>query len=366
MNLVIYISIILSCIISYAVTLWVLKYAHKKKIYDYQNSRKIHKGNIPRLGGVAISSATIISLSLICVASFLMEGTFLYIYFSSHLKLMLLSVLALAIIIATGFYDDIKGFRYRTKFAAQITAGLIMCASGYWINNFHGLFGLYDLNIYEGWVLTIFTVVLISNAINFIDGIDGLAGTMCLFIFTFYLVVGVHCSQMAIVLTSSTIIGALLPFLYFNVFGNAESKKKIFMGDTGALFMGFIISVICVDITNHKDLIFHSSPFAVAYCPLVVPCFDLARVVINRLYESRSPFKADKTHLHHIILSIVQSQRITLLYIITLTIFITTTCIILTFKFNINLVFLFVVVIWLILMMLLYRKLNKLRNTNKQ
>lgn len=362
MNLIFYIPILLSCIFSYAATLITLRFAHKHNIFDYHNSRKIHNGNVPRLGGVAILIATIMSLFTIFGCSFLFDYSLFNNYFATHYQLIIFSFFALIIISITGLFDDLKGFRYRTKFVAQIAAGLIMCYSGYWINNFHGLFGLYELNAFQGWLMTIFTVLLISNAINFIDGIDGLAGSLCLFYFTFYLVVGVYCKQMANILISSTIIGALVPFLYFNIFGKIEKKTKIFLGDTGALLMGFIISVICVDIANSKSLIFNTSPLALAYCPLVVPCFDLARVVLNRLFENRNPFKADKTHIHHLIVSIVHSQGITLLYIIILTVLITALSIVLTLFYNINLVFLFLLIFWAVLMMVIYRKLRK---TNK-
>ena len=131
------------------------------------------------------------------------------------------------------------------------------------------------------------------------------------------------------------------------------------MGDTGSLFIGFLVSVICIDITNDSENILGATPIAVAYCPLIVPCFDLSRVVISRLYENRNPFKADKTHLHHLILSIVKSQKVTLLLIMTLALFITSASILLSYDFNVNLVFMFDVMIWIMVMMVIYRKLKK-------
>ena len=131
------------------------------------------------------------------------------------------------------------------------------------------------------------------------------------------------------------------------------------MGVTGSLFIGFLVSVICIDITYDSENILGATPIAVAYCPLIIPCFDLAIVVISRLYENRNPFKADKTHLHHLILSIVKSQKVTLLLIMTLALFITSASILLSYDFNVNLVFMFDVMIWIMVMMVIYRKLKK-------
>lgn len=359
MDEIICISLITSCIISYVANLLVLKFAHKKRLYDSFDERKIHKGNIPRLGGVAISLATILTI-IITGIYVRFWGDFKFaVYIGTHVELIFFAVIALFLVTITGFFDDLIGFRYRTKFLAQISAGVLVCYSGFWINNFHGLFGLYHLNIYQGWILTIFTVVLITNAINFIDGIDGLAGTLCLFFFVFYFVVAFTYTQLAVQIITIPVIGSLVPFLYFNIFGKVEKKNKIFMGDTGSLFVGFLVSVICIDITNNANNILGATPIAVAYCPLIVPCFDLARVVLSRLYESRNPFKADKTHLHHLILSIVKSQRKTLFAIITLALLITTASILLSYDFNVNLVFMFDVLIWVMVMMVIYRKLKK-------
>lgn len=359
MNDIVCISILLSCILSYAATRYVLAFAHKRRLYDSHSERKIHKGDVPRIGGVAIATATILTIILVGLYVYLWGDAKFSTYLETHSKLIVFSVCALLLITATGIFDDIVGFRYRTKFIAQISAGILVCYSGFWINNFHGLLGLYHLNPYQGWCLTIFTVVLITNAINFIDGIDGLAGSLCLFFIIYFFMVGFSYSQVAIIMITVPVAGALIPFLCFNVFGKARRKTKIFMGDTGSLFMGFLISVICIDITNNDDLIFGANPIAVAYCPLIVPCFDLARVVISRLYENRNPFIADKTHIHHLVLSIVKSQKVTLLIIITLSLFITTFSIILSLDFNVNLVFLGDIVMWVIVMMIIYRKQKK-------
>lgn len=361
MNEVICISVILSCILSYVATLGVLKFAHSRKLYDTHNARKIHKGNIPRLGGVAIAFATISTIAIIAVYERYFGDLKFAAYFATHSKLIVCSISALFLITVTGLLDDLVGFRYRTKFAVQIAAGALVCYSGFWINNFHGFFGLYHLNAWQGWLLTIFTIVLITNAINFIDGIDGLAGMLNLCLFVFYFSVSYTYSQSAALVVTAPVVGALIPFLYFNIFGNPEKKRKIFMGDTGSLFFGFLVSVICVDITNSDENIFGATPIAVAYCPLIVPCFDLARVVVNRLYENRSPFKADKTHIHHLVLSIVASQRKTLIVVVALSLLMTSISILLSFDFNVNLVFVTDVAIWILVMMVIYRKLEKTR-----
>ena len=154
----------------------VVKMAYKKGLFDKPNERKIHTAKIPRLGGIVIFPFTLIGLVLL-----LMTNPQLFHSLFLNYKLELLGIFSsVAIVYMFGIADDLMGIRYRNKFVAQILSGVVLCSCGLIIDNLHGFMGIGQLPNVLAWGLTIFTVIYVSNAFNFIDGIDGLAGSLSL------------------------------------------------------------------------------------------------------------------------------------------------------------------------------------------
>ncbi|TLX74656.1 undecaprenyl/decaprenyl-phosphate alpha-N-acetylglucosaminyl 1-phosphate transferase [Labilibacter sediminis] len=272
----------------------ILRVAESKNLYDEPNKRTVHKIKIPTLGGLAI------------FLSFL----FTYSLFSDWFSFTKIPFLipALLIIFSIGIKDDIMITAPMVKLFGQILAAFVIIGWGdLRITSFHGFFGL-EPNYLTSVTLTLFLFVFILNGLNLIDGIDGLASltgiiSITSFSIWFYINGNYHMPVF-----SAALIGALLAFSYFNVF---SKQQKIFMGDTGSLLLGFLLAVVAIKfsefnkpgLTSDLKYSMNSAP-AVALGVLIVPIVDTLRVFIFRISRGKSPFTADKNHIHHRMLTL--------------------------------------------------------------
>ncbi len=319
-----------------------MKYAYNHNLFDLHTKRKIHKGDIPRLGGVAFVPVAIVSFITGC----LILGSK---GFSVGSTMPVLGLVAsIFILYILGIADDIKGLRYRTKFIFQFIAGLVLCLTGFLLNNFHGLLGLYDLPYTFGLCVTIFLIILSINAFNFIDGIDGLSSSIAILSFIYYSVI-LYTNGDYKVLLPVSFIGVLLPFFYFNFKGKASSHNKTFMGDTGSTVLGLVLCVlaIVVNCAPQTPVLIHKNSFIVAFSPLILPCFDVVNVVLYRLINGRNPFNADDNHFHHKLLRLGLSQHVTLIVELLVFIFLTGTSIYLSNYLGVTVVLTIMLILWL-------------------
>lgn len=283
-------ALVTSFVVTFIAIPSIIHIAKIKHLYDEPNERKSHTSKIPTLGGVAIFGGFIIALSV----------------WSDMSKLSLLQfVLAgSCVIFLVGAKDDIVDLAPRKKFLGQLIAtSIIVLLGGLRFTSFHDLFPPFHVPYLVGVVVTIFTIIVIINSFNLIDGINALSGTIGVIIssvfgFWFWLTKDY---QMAIL--SASLVGALLAFLKFNI-----SPASIFMGDTGSLLIGFIGSVMAIRfIEGHigheggQNFYFNSAP-AVAISFLGLPLFDLLRAFSLRIMRGRSPFNPDRNHIHHMLL----------------------------------------------------------------
>ena len=198
-----------------------------------------------------------------------------------------------------GLYDDVYNIDFKLKFIFQIIAAKIIIDNGLIIDNFHGVFGIYEINRIIANLVTIFIIVAIINAINFIDGVDGLALTIVLFfisLFEFFSDGVTPFINFSILIFTSSLI-----LFYFNF----RKKNKVFLGDSGSLFYGGVVSIYTVYILSQGYIIkesfdLHKILFVISI--LSYPIVDIVRVVIIRIINKKSPFEADKNHIHHLIL----------------------------------------------------------------
>ena len=250
-----------------------------------------------------------------------------------------------------GLKDDLVGMRYTKKFMIQLVAALLLPLSGLWINNLYGLFGIHELASWIGIPLTILVIVFITNAINLIDGIDGLAsgltGSALLVLGSLFLINGMWIYA----LLSFATLGVLVPFFYYNVFGQADHGRKIFMGDTGSLTLGYILVFLAIRYASYNPDVAHYSTGAivVAFSTLIVPMFDVVRVMIVRARSHRSLFKPDRNHIHHKFLDMGMSAHKAMISIVVIASLFSSLNILLVSFVNINIVFAGDIVIWVVL-----------------
>lgn len=275
-----------------------LNFCKTKGLYDIPNQRKLHHKLIPRLGGITFIPSMVIAA---LIAIFTLDNDPAL---QQRVPLNLWSILfffSLTIIYVVGIIDDLVGLGAKVKFAAQVAAAVLMPVAGLSVNNLYGFCGIYDIPLYIGIPLTVFVIVFISNAINLIDGIDGLAAGLSFIALIGFFYGYVHQGLNSYCIIISGLAGVLIPYLYFNILGKAEKNRKIFMGDSGSLTLGFILGFLFVKFTmvNGEAMPYNPQRMLLAYSLLIVPVFDVVRVILHRLHYHAPLFKADKSHIHH-------------------------------------------------------------------
>lgn len=281
---ILYYKYILSFLWAFVISLFaipsVINLAHKKKILDVPNNRTVHEFEIPRLGGLAIFAGFFSSVTIFSDLS-RNEG-------------MQQLLAGLVLLFFVGLKDDVWPVSAFKKFFVQVLCcGIVMFLGGIRIESFGGLFGVYDIEEGVSYLFTFLVIIGLTNAINLIDGVNGLAGVLVVVISMFLGVILVfQGSSFAIVAFS--LIGAMIGFLRYNLF-----KARIFMGDTGSLVSGFVVSVLAVHCVQNADVRY--SPVLVASI-FSIPMIDTLRVMVLRTLSGVSPFAPDQRHLHHILM----------------------------------------------------------------
>lgn len=301
--------------------IWVI--SHTKRLYDVPDARKVHTMPVPRLGGLSFFPVILMSM-------FLVIGFRLYFWdmdtsslsFNMLYEYLFLFV-GMTLLYLVGVCDDLVGVGYRYKFAVQIAAALLLVLSGNWFDSFGGLFGIYSVPVWVGVPFTVFIVVYITNAINLIDGIDGLASGLCCIALSVLSVIFFLRGQYVYALLAICTLGILMPFWCYNVFGNANRGHKLFMGDAGSLTLGYVISflIIHMSVTNEVSPTLSNPYMVIAFSTVLVPLLDVIRVVLHRLREHKNPFLPDKNHFHHKLLRTGMRVRIVMVCIIAISAF---------------------------------------------
>ncbi len=280
----------------------IISISMEKKLTEDPNERDVHKIPTPRLGGMSFLPIGLIGVfifNMLCVivlgATVKANDTNTFLGFQACGAGALLLYLV-------GVADDLVGVGFKKKFLAQIVAGALLVSAGVYIKNLGGLFGLYQIPAWVGMPLTIFLVVYITNGINLIDGVDGLASGICILTLSLYAMMFLYVRHPSSVAICLSILGALITFFVFNVFGGENHKfRKLFMGDTGSLTLGFTISYMFILISGFSTprLDFTGGTIYMAVAPLIIPLLDIVRVVHARWKDGVALFQPDRRHIHH-------------------------------------------------------------------
>ncbi|MGN1263127.1 MAG: glycosyltransferase family 4 protein [Prevotella sp.] len=312
------IAFLCSFICGYITIPMVLNFCKRYGLYDIPNTRKIHNNAIPRLGGIVFLPCVFIGCIIVFAITQLQgEQTITFSLWTVYFTI------GLVAIYITGIIDDIIGLEAFKKLTVQLVASCVMPASGLYINNLYGLCGIYEIPFTAGFLLTIIVMAFISNAINLIDGIDGQASgltiiALCGFIYAFD-----KWGLWFYVIMIAALVGVLLAYTYFNLFGKVECNRKIFMGDTGSLSIGFLLAFLSLKLTmkNPNLSIYDGNGLLLSYTVLIVPVFDAIRVALVRIRHRRSPVAPDKNHIHHKLMRAGLSQHRTLCVVVGLAVF---------------------------------------------
>jgi UDP-GlcNAc:undecaprenyl-phosphate/decaprenyl-phosphate GlcNAc-1-phosphate transferase len=304
MRIVFYILVVgISAIVTFALSFIILKLSHRYRLYPKIRERDMHSRPTPRLGGVAMFFGVVTAFA---IAS---QIDALSIVYSEPLKIVGLLVAAL-MIVALGVADDIWDLDWWTKLAGQIIAGWVLAWSGIQIYTLPAFGSVVILPTSISLVITVLAVVLVMNAINFIDGLDGLVAGVAIiangvfFIYSYLLAVDAGNTQYFNLssMIAAVLIGACLGFLPLNF-----HPAKLFMGDAGALLVGLLMAASALSVTGQVDpetwggrqLLPAFIPILLPFAVLIVPLLDFTLAVLRRLRAGKSPFAADRKHLHH-------------------------------------------------------------------
>lgn len=337
----------------------------RKRLFDVPDERKVHKRPIPRLGGVTFFPVILFSLCVFTAVR-LMTGHGPAETSTTDLVCEFLFLTGgLTLLYIVGIADDLIGVRYRKKFLVQIISAAMFPLSGLYINNFYGLFGIYLIPAEVGIPLTMLLVVFITNAINLIDGIDGLASGLSMVALLVFGVLFVHFRMWSYAMLAFVTVGVIIPFFSYNVFGSADLGRKIFMGDTGSLTLGYILSFFVIKYCMYEPdmlLTMKTSPVLVSFSLLMVPCLDVIRVVLRRARNKRPLFMPDKTHIHHKFLAMGFSPRRALVTIQLMSACFCAFTIVAILYMNNTLVFVIDVVVWTLLNLWFDHVISKRKN----
>ena len=292
-------NILLSSALAFIITFFaipvIIQVAKDKKLFDEPDERKVHKAVIPTLGGLGIFAGFIIATLMGVPAGISSELQ----YFAA----------AAIVVFFLGIKDDILVLSASKKFIGQlIAAGILIRFGGVSLSNMHGLLGVYEIPHFASLALSLFTIIVITNSFNLIDGVDGLAGSLGFLTTIVFGSYFFYIGELTYAVMAFALAGSLISFLIYNF-----SPAKIFMGDTGSLLLGLVNSILVIKFINLAGSPAVSFPIeaapAVGFSILMIPLFDTLRVFGLRIFDRRSPFSPDRTHIHHFLLDLGFSHK---------------------------------------------------------
>lgn len=262
--------------------------AYDKNLLDSPGTRKLQKKPVPVIGGISVYLAAIAAAA---ICNLFIPTNQLY-----------MAVAAISIIFFVGLFDDLTDLCPRKKFICQIGLVLLLFFTNtYKIDNLNGVFGIYEIPLWASLMLSLLAGVGLMNAINMIDGVDGLSSGYGICFCAFCGLYFVHHDDIVNGIFAFTFVGSLIPFFVCNVF---STKYKMFIGDSGSLVMGMLAYIFCCTLLKEQGSAVDSKNVSLALAVFAVPIFDTLRVMTMRMVNGGSPFKADRTHLHHIFVSL--------------------------------------------------------------
>jgi UDP-N-acetylmuramyl pentapeptide phosphotransferase/UDP-N-acetylglucosamine-1-phosphate transferase len=274
----------------YFVTPVIIQVVKLKRLYEKMSNRSSHSQQVPSFGGVTFFIILVISLSL--------SDQF---FITSRAMYLIPSCL---VIFFVGLKDDMTGISAWNKIFMQFIATTMLFASpDFQITNLHGFLGIQEIPYWICIPLSFLVVVFYINAYNLIDGVDGLASSLGAMFFTFFAIVYFNLNDYMMMAVCLSMVASFIAFLRFNV----STDKRIFLGDTGSLLIGFLVAAIVINILSkdyHEDLNmrFIANLPLMIISALYIPVFDSIRVFIIRMQKHQNPFEPDRSHVHHVLL----------------------------------------------------------------
>jgi UDP-N-acetylmuramyl pentapeptide phosphotransferase/UDP-N-acetylglucosamine-1-phosphate transferase len=276
-------------IVTFLLMPFIIRVARINKLYDKPDERKTHTNSVSSLGGVGMIAG--LSISLLLVSDFRIGDSAFQYYLASFFIIFMLGVI-----------DDLFVLHPLKKLIGQLLVALLVTTKSHLlITNLQGLGGFYEISSSASYILTFFTILLIINSFNLIDGVDGLAGSLGLASSFFFGLFFYLTGDMPYAILGFSMAGTLMAFLVFNF-----PPARIFMGDSGSMLIGLVNAILVIRLSEEGSFntgISVYSSFALGFSILLIPMLDVLRVFIIRLTKGASPFAPDRNHIHHLLLN---------------------------------------------------------------
>ena len=325
LSLILTLEFLLSVAIGAGILKLLLYIAYKDKIFDMPGERRVHQIPVPRLGGMAFMPTVMIEIS---IGIGIIYGTGLLGPDGPGLELLIrLSFLlsAAMLLYVLGILDDLAGVSYKIKMLVQFVAAGMLVFSGLWLNNLYGLFGVGELTLWVGIPLTLLLFLLITNALNMIDGIDGLASGIAVITLALLAFIYIRERRFLYSTVSITMLGSVVAFWLYNMFGSPEKRTKLYMGDTGSMTLGLVICALLISLCTFEGkngMQTNGKYITIVLSSLLIPVLEVPRLFFLRLHKHKSPFKPDNNHIHHLLMRSGLTARKSLAVILVLDAFI--------------------------------------------
>ena len=318
--MVILLPLMTSLIITFFILPKIIDFSNQGRLFAKSGDRTSHEGNIPIFGGVGIFVGILVSL--LFWVGILWEET--VVDFVKDFRTIFAILISLTIVFFTGFIDDLLSLSPLKKLFSQILSVLsIVFLGDLLIDDMQGVFGVEEIPRWVGILFTVFVVVVITNAFNLIDGIDGLAGGLGVISSLMFGILFYYSNDVFYSILSFCLSGSLISFIYFNF-----HPARIFMGDTGSLVVGLILSILSIRLINQgvtipfKDITYPMKGPFIAIVLLSIPLFDTFRVFFIRSLSGYNPLMADRNHIHHALLDLGLGHKLSSVILYILNIFI--------------------------------------------
>lgn len=339
----------------------ILLIAYRKKLFDEPDERKVHHLPIPRLGGLAFAPAIFLAISICLVVNLILGEQVMISRFLMDPLRMVGLFSGIQVMYLLGMADDLVGVRYRAKFVVQFGVAILLVFSGVDLEGLDGILGIEHLPLWVAVPFSCLTIVFLINSINLIDGIDGLASGLSMIAGLTYGLTFAIRGQALMALVAFGATGVLVPFFYYNVFGDAAKHGKVFMGDCGSLTIGLIMTFLGIELFTlpTSEVSERTYNCVIAYSPFIIPAFDVFRVYLLRLRNGVSPFLPDKHHIHHKLMALGMRQWQAMLSIVSCSLLLTLMNIAVLHFLSLTLTIVLDIVLWTMVNVLIDRGIKK-------
>lgn len=299
-----YISIIVPLLLTIVLATYIipriLVVSVKKDLVIPSETKGKGRLRVPRLGGVSLFPILVISVGTTVVLLItLFSLSLLEKEDKTTFVQYMFGLAGLTTMYLLGVMDDLLGVSITSKLLIELLAAFLIPLSGLWLNDFHGLLGIFEIPELIGVPITVLTVLYITNAIPMLDDVDGLASGLAIIAFAVLGGVSYQAGEPLLMIVCAAMSGMLMPFFYRNVMVRRIGWRNIYLGDTGGLTIGYVLSFVVIVLSRLGGTELPEGAFMACFGTLIIPMFDVLRVAVTRMINHRNVFQRDNNHIHH-------------------------------------------------------------------